>query len=117
MLITILFQREFALPGLKSGFFGCHVPKFVQFSTGILKGTSLRQNTRFEPSTMKIDLFVRAVRKPKKIISKKLKNGQQRFISRICWGTPKGGELKLGTFVYLMDVINHNNFNLFLYDE
>jgi hypothetical protein len=60
---------------------------------------------------MKIDLFVRAVREPKKII----KMGQQRYISRICGGgTPKDGELKLGTFVELMDVINHTNFYLFL---
>jgi hypothetical protein len=61
---------------------------------------------------MKIDLFVRAVREPKKIINKK---GQQRYISRICGGgTPKDGELKLGAFVELVDVINHTNFYLFL---
>jgi hypothetical protein len=44
---------------------------------------------------MKIDLFVRAVREPKKV--KKLnKKGQQRHISRICGGgTPEDGELKL----------------------
>jgi hypothetical protein len=48
---------------------------------------------------MKIDLFVRAVREPKKIV-KKDKKGQQRYISRICGGgTPKDGELKLGAFV------------------
>jgi hypothetical protein len=57
---------------------------------------------------MKIDLFVRAVREPKKFI--KIKKGQQRYISRICRGvTPKDGELKLGTFVEA-DVINHTNF-------
>jgi hypothetical protein len=62
---------------------------------------------------MKIDLFVRAVREPKKII--KIKKGQQRYISRICGGvTPNDGELKLGTFVELADVINHTNFYLFL---
>jgi hypothetical protein len=63
---------------------------------------------------MKIDLFVRAVRERKKII--KIKNeGQQRYISRICGGgTPKNGELKLGTFVELMDIINHTSFYLFL---
>jgi hypothetical protein len=50
---------------------------------------------------MKIDLFVRAVREPKK---EKNKKGQQRYISRICGGgTPKDGELKLGTFVEPMD--------------
>jgi hypothetical protein len=60
---------------------------------------------------MKIDLFVRAVREPKKII--KIKKGQQRYISRICrGGTPEDGELKLGTFVELPDVINHINFYL-----
>jgi hypothetical protein len=62
---------------------------------------------------MKIGLFVRAVREPKKII--KNKKGQQRYISRICrGGTPKDGELKLGTFVELMDIMNHTNFYLFL---
>jgi hypothetical protein len=61
---------------------------------------------------MEIDLFVRAVREPEKI--KKKKNGQQRYISRICGGgTPGDGELKLGTFVEPMDVINHINFYLF----
>jgi hypothetical protein len=63
---------------------------------------------------MKIDLFVRAVREPKKT---KLKNkkGQQRYISRICGvGTPKDGELKLGTFVEPMNIINPTNFYLFL---
>jgi hypothetical protein len=50
---------------------------------------------------MKIGFFVRAVREPKKIIKNK-KKGQQRYISRICrGGTPKDGELKLGTFVEL----------------
>jgi hypothetical protein len=64
---------------------------------------------------MKIDLFVRAVRESKKIIKKETKKGQQRYISRIrgC-GIPKDGELKLGTFVELMDLINHTNFYIFL---
>jgi hypothetical protein len=39
------------------------------------KGPSLRQNTRFNPSTMKIGLFVRAVREPEKVNKKnKTKN-------------------------------------------
>jgi hypothetical protein len=60
---------------------------------------------------MKIDPFIRAVREPAKI--KKMKKGQQRYISRICGGgTPNGGALKLDTFVELMDVINHTNFYL-----
>jgi hypothetical protein len=37
------------------------------------KGPSLRQNTRFNPSTMKIGLFVRAVREPEKVNKKKKK--------------------------------------------
>jgi hypothetical protein len=54
---------------------------------------------------MKIELFVRAVREPKKIIKKKNKKGQERYISRICrGGTPKDGELKFGTFVELVDI-------------
>jgi hypothetical protein len=64
---------------------------------------------------VKIDLFVRAVREPKKIIKKIKIKRQQRYISRICGGgTPKDGELKLGTFVELVDVINRTNFYLFL---
>jgi hypothetical protein len=42
---------------------------------------------------------------------KRNKKGQQRYISRICGGgIPKDGELKLGAFVELVDVINHTNF-------
>jgi hypothetical protein len=37
------------------------------------KDASLRQNTRFNPSTMKIGLFVRAVREPEKVNKKKKK--------------------------------------------
>jgi hypothetical protein len=70
MLLTILFQRGICITGPKIRGFRLPRPKFVQFSTRPPKGTSLRQNTRFEPSTMKIDLFVRAVREPKKIIKK-----------------------------------------------
>jgi hypothetical protein len=79
---------------------------------GSPKGTSLRQNTRFELSTMKIELFFRAVRES----TKKMKKGPQRYISRICGGggTPKDGELKLGTFVEPMNIINRTNFHLFL---
>jgi hypothetical protein len=63
---------------------------------------------------MKIDLFVRAVREPKKVKNKN-KKGQQRYISRICWGgTLEDGKLKLGAFVELADVINYINFYLFL---
>jgi hypothetical protein len=63
---------------------------------------------------MKIDLFVRAVREPNKT-KNQIKNGLQRFISRICrGGTAKDGELKLGTFVESMDFINGTNFYLFL---
>jgi hypothetical protein len=63
---------------------------------------------------MKIDLFVRAVREPKKV-KKRKKRKKQRYISRICGGgTPEGGELKLGAFVELADIINHTNFYLFL---
>ncbi len=66
-------------------FLGCHAPNFVQFSTRPPKGTSLRQNTRFEPLTMKIGLCVWAVREPEKI-KKKIKKGQQRYISRVRGG-------------------------------
>jgi hypothetical protein len=66
---------------------------------------------------MKIDLFVRAVREPEKIKNKKKKKGQQRYTSRICGGgTPKDGELTLGTFVEPMDIINHSQF-LYVSDE
>jgi hypothetical protein len=64
---------------------------------------------------MKIDLFVRAVREPKKIIIENKEGGQQRYISRLCrGGTPEDGELKLGTFVKPVDVINHTTFYLCL---
>jgi hypothetical protein len=64
---------------------------------------------------MKIGLFVRAVREPKKIIIINNKKGQQRNISRICGGgTPKDGKLKFGTFVELVNIINRTNFYLFL---
>jgi hypothetical protein len=65
---------------------------------------------------MKIGLVVRAVREPKKIINKKkIKKGQQRYISRICrGGTHRDGKLKLGTFVELMNLINHAKFYSFL---
>jgi hypothetical protein len=60
---------------------------------------------------MKIDLFVRAVREPEKIIKIKKDNN---VIFHVCAGTPKDGELKLGKFVEPMDVIIHTNFYLFL---
>jgi hypothetical protein len=48
-------------------------------------------------------------------IARALKIGQQRYFSRIYGGaTPKGGELKLGTFVEPLYLINHTNFYLFL---
>jgi hypothetical protein len=52
------------------------------------KDTSLRQNTRFNPSTMKIGLFVRAVREPEKVNKKKpnLKKGHERYISPMLVG-------------------------------
>jgi hypothetical protein len=57
---------------------------------------------------MKIDLFVR-------VIKNKNKKGQQRYISRICGGgTPEDDELKFGTIVELMDIIDRTNFHLFL---
>jgi hypothetical protein len=62
---------------------------------------------------MKIGLSVPALRESKKI--KNNKKGQQCYISRICWGgTPKDGELKLGTFVEPEDFMNDTNFYLLL---
>ena len=72
----------------------------------------MRQTTRFEPSIMKIGLSVWAVREPEKVIRRKR---HQRYISRMRGGgTPGDGEMKLGTFVELMDIINHANFHLYL---
>jgi hypothetical protein len=63
---------------------------------------------------MKIGLFVRAVREPKKIKKNKNKKGQQLSISRICRGeTSKDGELKLSIFVEHMDLMKNTNFYLF----
>ena len=66
------------------GFLGCHAPNFVQFSTRPPKGTSLRQNTRFEPLTMKIGLCVWAVREPEKIKKKKIKKKDNNVIFHVC---------------------------------
>jgi hypothetical protein len=63
---------------------------------------------------MKIDLFVWAVREPE-TANKIDKKGQQRYTSRMRGGgTPKDGELKLGTFVEPIDFINRTSFYLFL---
>jgi hypothetical protein len=63
---------------------------------------------------MKIGSSVRAVREPKKMV-KKIKKGQQRYISRMRGGgTPEGGMMKLGTFVDTPDVMTHANFHLHL---
>jgi hypothetical protein len=50
------------------------------------KGPSLRQNTRFNPSTMKIGLFVRAVREPEKVNKKNLKKEDTNVIFHLCVG-------------------------------
>ena len=63
---------------------GCHAPNSGLFATRPPKGTSLRQNTRFESSTMKIGFLVWAVREMKKVNKKK--NGGQRYISRMRGG-------------------------------
>jgi succinate dehydrogenase flavin-adding protein (antitoxin of CptAB toxin-antitoxin module) len=64
---------------------------------------------------MKIDLFVRAVHEPKKIIIKIKKRDKDVILHVYAEAEPpKDGELKLGTFVELMDIINDTNFYLFL---
>jgi hypothetical protein len=50
------------------------------------KGPSLRQNTRFNPSTMKIGLFVRAVREPEKVNKKNLKKRTRTLYFTYAWG-------------------------------
>ena len=91
-------------------FLGCHAPNSGLFATRPPKGTSLRQNTRFKLSTMKIGFSVWAVREMKKV--KKKKNGGQRYISRMRGGvTPRGGVMKLGTSAETPDVINHAKFH------
>jgi hypothetical protein len=50
------------------------------------KDTSLRQNTRFNPSTMKIGLFVRAVREPEKVNKKTLKKRTRTLYFTYAWG-------------------------------
>jgi hypothetical protein len=61
---------------------------------------------------MKIASAVRAVLEPEKII-KKIKIGQQCYISRVCGGgTPIVGMMKLGTLVDVLDVMNYDNFHL-----
>jgi hypothetical protein len=66
------------------------------------KGTSLRQNTRFEPSTIKIGFSVWALREHDEVYVRKQKNkkGHQRYISRVReGGTPVGGMMKLCTLL------------------
>jgi hypothetical protein len=84
------------------------------------KGPSLRQNTRFNPSTMKIGLFVRAVREPEKVnkntkTKKNLKKRHERYISPMRGGgTPEGGSMKFCTFVESLEVIKCANFHFYL---
>jgi hypothetical protein len=80
------------------------------------KDASLRQNTRFNPSTIKIGLFVRAVREPEKVNKKRnLKKGHERYISPMRGGgTPEGGSMKFCTFVESLDVIKCANFHVYL---
>jgi hypothetical protein len=81
------------------------------------KGPSLRQNTRFNPSTMKIGLFVRAVREPEKVNNKKktLEKGHERYISPMRGGgTPEDGSMKFCTFVESLDIIKCANFHVYL---
>jgi hypothetical protein len=74
MLLVILLQRGNCIFWPEIGYFlGCHAPNFRHSSITPPKGTFLRQNTRFEPSIMKIGSAVRAVREPEKIIFKKNK--------------------------------------------
>jgi hypothetical protein len=83
------------------------------------KGPSLRQNTRFNPSTMKIGLFVRAVREPEKVNKKKrkknFKKGHERYISPMRGGgTPEDGSMKFCQIVESLDVIECANFHVYL---
>jgi hypothetical protein len=79
------------------------------------KGPSLRQNTRFNPSTMKIGLFVRAVREPEKVNKKNLKKRTRTLYFTYAWGgTPEGGSMKFCTFVESLDVIKCANFHVYL---
>jgi hypothetical protein len=68
MLLTILFQTGICITGPKIRGFRLPRPQICSIFIRPQKGTSLRQNTRFGPSTMKIDLFFRAVREPKKLM-------------------------------------------------
>ena len=62
---------------------------------------------------MRIGRSVRAVGELKKILKKSKKKGQQRYISRVRGGgTPKGGMMKLGILVDVLDVMNHAKFHL-----
>jgi hypothetical protein len=62
---------------------------------------------------MKIGRLVRAVGELKKIFFKLHKKRQQRYISRVCGGgILQGGTVKLGTFVDVLDFMNHAKFHL-----
>jgi hypothetical protein len=70
---------------------------------------------RFELSTMKIGFSVRALRESEKILFKKMKKGQQRYISRMQGGgTPSASMMKPGTVVELSNIMNRANFHVCL---
>jgi hypothetical protein len=94
--------------GLKLGVLGCHVPNFVQFSIIPPKGTSLRQNTRFENRYMEIGLGSGCAR-----TWENGKTGHQRYISRSrAGGTLVGSMMKFGKVVEPLILMNHTNFHL-----
>jgi hypothetical protein len=109
----LFFKGELALRGLKIGVFGLPRPHSWSVVDETPEGISLRQNTRFKPSTIKIGSAVWVVREPKKNLKKMKNKGHQRLISGVRGGgNPVGGAMKLGTLVELPDVINHANFHL-----
>ena len=90
VLLKVLFSKGKLHCGSKIwGFLGPHAPNFFRKLIRPPKGTSLRQNTRFEPLTTKIGRSFRAVREPEKIKTKKQKKSKKArdpYISRMRGG-------------------------------
>jgi hypothetical protein len=90
MLLTTLFERGICNMVPKIRVLGCHAPKFVKLSTRPSKDTSSRQNTRFESSTMKIDLFVSLSSFSDRGANDKA-GGAQSSHAKGMWGRVQGG--------------------------
>ena len=102
--------------------FGEITQKPQMSSTGTPKGTSLGENTSFEPSTMEIGSSVRPVEVSKKIIWKERKGKERKamhkksqkcYISRSCSGeAPEATMIKFEAHANMVIVVNFAKFDV-----